>query len=336
MSAVTTSQLQRRTRRALPALIDPGRQLESLVDLGYSLLTLVDHLGGWVLDVLAARRLAALQKNRISWSSKMIVAGLSALAGLFAWGAAANVGTGNAWLSAGPAGAASSAVTPAQTTSATVPAQSAAHASIASPTSKGSSPMTKKMSHPMRHVVLAGFTGAAMMGGGVAALAAPAGAAAVPATAHSAKVVHKTLDIVTGKNGWPEFKNSKDIVFPKNATVVLTIRSDDDGAAPLPKNVVFYDKVMGTVKDHETVDGKTYKNVKNSVVSHTFTVAQLGLNIPVPKAPTGKIVVVRATFHTGKAGTYTWQCYAPCGTGKNGEKGPMVMNGFMKGKVTIK
>ena len=195
--------------------------------------------------------------------------------------------------------------------------------------------MSASIHHSVRHVVLAGLTGVTMMGG-AAALAAPAGAAAVPASSHASAVVHRTLSIVTAKNGWPEFANSKNIVFPKNSTIVLTIKSNDDGTGALPKNVIFYDKVMGTVGTSETVDGKTVKAVKNADISHTFTVPMIGLNIPIPAAPKGKIITVRATFHTGKAGSYAWQCYAPCGTGANGEKGPMVAAGYMKGTVTIK
>jgi len=44
---------------------------------------------------------------------------------------------------------------------------------------------------------------------------------------------------------------------------------------------------------------------------------------------------VTFTLHTGKAGSYTFQCLDPCGTGSNGFEGPMVTRGYMIGTLTV-
>jgi hypothetical protein len=64
-------------------------------------------------------------------------------------------------------------------------------------------------------------------------------------------------------------------------------------------------------------------------VSHTFTIAELGLNVPI--APNAKTTF---TFHTGAAGPYVWQCMDPCGSGPTGWDGAMATKGYMTGQVT--
>lgn len=173
----------------------------------------------------------------------------------------------------------------------------------------------------------------------------PAGAAtAAKRHARSLPTVHESLVIVTGgmtgHSGWPEYVGSKRIDFPAHTKVVLTIYSFDDGAAPLAKSLQIYDKVAGTLGHTETVDGKKVSSVPNKDVAHTFTVPGIGLNLAVPAAKTSKSgeitpTVVTASFVTEKEGTFTWQCYAPCGSGKGGMSGAMATPGYMTGKVVI-
>ncbi|MDA8296428.1 MAG: hypothetical protein M0004_07580 [Actinomycetota bacterium] len=318
------------------AVFDTTRQIEVAAGAGYSFLMALDHLGARVLSWREQRRIAAANKQRIAWTSWVVAAGVTSLVAVLGVGVVSNISDENAWLTAGPAGAASAAAVPiAATTTALSSSANAPRNAQSSTTRKESSNMLTKST--AAKTIATGLTGALAVAGGTAALAAPAGAARVPAAKHASAVVHKTLVIQSsGRKGWPEYVNSKDIVLPKNSTVVLTIDSHDDGAAPLPKNVIFYDKVMGTVGGKEKAGGKTLSDVSNKVISHTFTIPQLGINLPIPAAPTGKVIVVQATIHTGKAGTYSWQCYAPCGTGKNSEHGPMDASGYMKGTVTIK
>ena len=169
--------------------------------------------------------------------------------------------------------------------------------------------------------------------------------ASVPAkkAASSALTVHESLVLLdggmTGHSGWPEIVGSANIDLPANATVVLTIYSFDTGSAPLAKGLP-YDKVSGTVGGTETVDGKTVTSVANADLAHTFTVPGLDLNLAIPVATSSKggeitPAVVTASFHLAKKGSFTWQCYAPCGSGKGGMGGPMATPGYMTGKVNV-
>jgi hypothetical protein len=194
---------------------------------------------------------------------------------------------------------------------------------------------------------VAPFAAGVALAGAASLLAAAGVAVAAPArkgSAASSTTVHESLVVVTGAMlghpGSPQFVGSSTVDIPAHATVVLTIYSYDDGSSPLAKGLP-YDKVSGTVGGTETVDGKAVSSVENAQLAHTFTVPGLGLNMAIPVAPTPKKgqpqvpVVVTATFHLGKAGSYTWQCYAPCGSGANGEGGPMALSGYMTGKVVV-
>ncbi len=182
---------------------------------------------------------------------------------------------------------------------------------------------------------------------GLIATTAGAAAATTPAKEHhraSLPTIAESLVVVTGgiagHPDWPAFVDSRQIELPANAKVVLTITSFDDGSAPLPKNLEFYDKVSGTKGGTETVDGKTVSSVANADVAHTFTVPGIGLNMVIPAAKDAKSggvtpAVVTASFTTTKSGSFTWQCYAPCGSGKNGSAGAMAAPGYMTGEVVI-
>lgn len=126
---------------------------------------------------------------------------------------------------------------------------------------------------------------------------------------------------------WPYFSPGN-ITLPANSLVTVTIKNEDDGADAVPAS---FAKVTGTVGGTETVNGKTVSSIPVNNVSHTLTVSGLGINIPLPPSST-----VTFTVKTGKAGTYSWQCMAPCGTGSTGWDGPMAQSGWMKGTFTIK
>lgn len=171
--------------------------------------------------------------------------------------------------------------------------------------------------------------GPGMMGGSSAALgsgAAQTGAGAVIPIVLQKDATSGVPGTITGKDGWPRYSPS-DITVPAGKKVTLVITNYDDVATPLTTGLP-YNRVMG---GSETVDGARVSYVSNKTIAHTFTVTGLGLNIAIPKAPTGGSVTVTFTFTARKAGTYTWQCYSPCGSGNNGTAGPMMTNGFMQG-----
>jgi len=163
-----------------------------------------------------------------------------------------------------------------------------------------------------------------------------------------AQTVSYNWEVVNGGNAahpdWPFFSEDgknpmpATVTLPANATVTLTIKTYDDGGGTVP---AAYAKVTGTVGNTETVNGTSESAFKASgQIAHTFTVTGLGLNIPLVAATDQGSTVVPSvtvvTFKTpAKAGTYSWQCYQPCGTGSAGWGGPMATPGWMMGTLKI-
>ncbi|MHB8317634.1 MAG: cupredoxin domain-containing protein [Acidimicrobiales bacterium] len=164
---------------------------------------------------------------------------------------------------------------------------------------------------------------------------APDGSAATRA----GKQVSESMEIETGKMdgrpGWPRFTNAFWSV-KRGDTVVLTITSHDDGAAPLQGSQAgLFDRVRGTLGGIETVDGRRVSQISNKEVAHTFTIPALDVNVVIPAAPSGGTVTVVARFTPSRTGVFVWQCYAPCGMGMNSMGGAMSTMGWMEGKVTV-
>ena len=59
----------------------------------------------------------------------------------------------------------------------------------------------------------------------------------------------------------------------------------------------------------------------------TFTIAALGINVPLTKAPTGGVWTTVFTFKVDKAGSYSWSCMTPWGGGANKMTGTMATRG---------
>lgn len=160
------------------------------------------------------------------------------------------------------------------------------------------------------------------------------------ASAAPASTTHLALDILPVKPGgpaenWPAYVAASSLSVPANQTITMTIRNFDLGDAALADNSPLA-KVQGTVGGVATFDGKNYTALDPAKVAHTFTVPQLGLNVPIPgDAPdNATYLTVTFSFHTGNAGTYTFECLAPCGTG-TGFGGPMASMAYMKGTLSV-
>jgi hypothetical protein len=145
------------------------------------------------------------------------------------------------------------------------------------------------------------------------------------------KIVSGTL---AGAGDAPMFTNPSWTVRA-NERVTVKIISYDDGTAPLMGSQMMYASVLGTTDGTESVAGQAVTKVPDTDVAHTFTVVGLGFNMPIPAAPTGKSVTVEATFIATKTGSFTWQCYAPCGTGVNGMGGAMSTMRWMEGTIKV-
>lgn len=154
-------------------------------------------------------------------------------------------------------------------------------------------------------------------------------ATSLPAEAIALKIETGKMD---GKPGWPRFVPS-DINVRSGAKVTFTITNYDDGAAPLPSSLASYEKITGGT---ETVDGTAVAAIPNADISHTLSVPNLGVNVVIPVVPKNKqFVTVAFTFTPTKTGTFTWHCFAPCGSGSDGMTGAMSTMDWMEGNLTV-
>ena len=197
---------------------------------------------------------------------------------------------------------------------------------------------------PVRRRWLMVAAGALAAGGALAACSSTTttttATVAAKATPAPPVTVHEAMTIVTGgmmnHSGWPQFIPA-DVTVPLGATVDMTIYSYDDGTAPLPASTAVYAKASGV---SDLVEGsQTVTSMSPSAVAHTWTVPQLGINVPIGVAPTTSgprtPLVVTFSFKATKAGTFTWKCFAPCGNGSDGMAGAMATNGYMVGTLTV-
>jgi heme/copper-type cytochrome/quinol oxidase subunit 2 len=82
---------------------------------------------------------------------------------------------------------------------------------------------------------------------------------------------------------------------------------------------VYNDTASGVVASHYGQG----QSISNMPIGHTFTITQLGVNIPIP--PT-TVVTFSLTF--SKSGVYMFMCDTPCGPG-------MGLVGYMEGYVIV-
>jgi hypothetical protein len=159
------------------------------------------------------------------------------------------------------------------------------------------------------------------------------------APAPQPKHVQASLSIIINQPGmkkdWPAYRPSE-LIVPANSLVTLTIKDTDLGDTLLPKNAPFAN-VAGVVGGVGYADGKSYSSLARDKIAHTFTISQLNINVPLPgDAKNGATSdTITFTFHTGKAGTYIFQCFDPCGQGPSGWEGAMSTKGYMMGTIVV-
>jgi hypothetical protein len=173
-----------------------------------------------------------------------------------------------------------------------------------------------------------------------------AGATAAPAATTAAPVA-KTVNIdmigkidadkgptgtFTSKEHWPAMAPS-DVTFAAGDTVVLTIKEYDDAPTALPAGSPYNAVAGGTM----TLDGAATTTVSNENIAHTFSIPELGINVPLSKAPDGGFSTTVFTFTVAKdkAGSYTWRCFTPCGGDPKGMGGSMATKDWMQGNVVV-
>ena len=84
----------------------------------------------------------------------------------------------------------------------------------------------------------------------------------------------------------------------------------------------YFTQVQGTVGNVAYYDNKPFKVMNFAVTSHTFTIPDLGVSVPIGGindnnvGPDGKNYIdMKFQFRTGGTGTFRWQCIVPCGGG---------------------
>jgi hypothetical protein len=129
---------------------------------------------------------------------------------------------------------------------------------------------------------------------------------------------------------------------PANSDVIVTIMNFDN-ATPLTRAYIKY-AVSAGIEGKFTVNtinpanpnapaaapARTLAAVDPALVSHTFTIPSLKINVPLLADSRTTF-----TFHTGAAGTFEWHCQDPCGTGPAGWSGAMSQQGYMGGELTV-
>ena len=136
--------------------------------------------------------------------------------------------------------------------------------------------------------------------------------------------------------------------LPAHSLVHVTILNFD-GASALRNP--FLSQVQGTVGAVMQINGGTpTDDINPDDASHTFTVPQYGLTVPIkgvaddaknqcaemPCSLKKAHETITFTFRTGKAGRYRWQCFVPCAAGFiDGFAGPMQTIGYMDGFLHV-
>ncbi|MDG6904336.1 MAG: hypothetical protein JRN20_00965 [Nitrososphaerota archaeon] len=119
--------------------------------------------------------------------------------------------------------------------------------------------------------------------------------------------------------------NNNNITASVGSTVTFVLTNIDtavnenfSGTLPTPFTV-YNDTDSGVIASQYSAGQSTAL-----AMSHTFTITQLGVNVPIPA---DTVVSFKLTF--SKAGTYLYECETPCGPG-------MGLVGYMSGYVIVK
>jgi hypothetical protein len=134
---------------------------------------------------------------------------------------------------------------------------------------------------------------------------------------------------------------------PAHTRVTVTIYQFDT-ATGLRNN--FLGQVRGTEGSTATLDGKTFSTLNPDLASHTFTVPDLGISVPLagvgdnaknqcgaaPCSLSMAHTTITFSFMSPGKGTYRWQCFVPCAFGfYYGFGGPMQTIGWMSGEIEV-
>jgi len=136
---------------------------------------------------------------------------------------------------------------------------------------------------------------------------------------------------------------------PAHTRINVTILQYDSGS-PLRNQQL--GQVTGTIGGSATLNGKRFQVIDSNSgngVGHTFSIPTLGISVPLygnsssanlcsaaPCTASSPRNVVKFSFISPGPGTYSWQCFVPCGLGfLYGNGGPMFTVGYMGGFMKV-
>lgn len=189
-------------------------------------------------------------------------------------------------------------------------------------------------------------------------LASTPSTAVVPTGAHGAQLTLQTVasyghaphpDWVSylERNGSGDWRRTTILQVPAHTLVHVTIYQYDTATG---LRNPFWSEVRGTLGGGMTVDGKAMKALPPDDASHTFTIPDLGVSVPLkgvaddaknqcsvaPCTLAEAHTTITFTFRTGNRGTYRWQCFVPCAAAFIfGFGGPMQTIGWMDGQLKV-
>ncbi|MGA8297439.1 MAG: hypothetical protein WB770_10385 [Acidimicrobiales bacterium] len=136
--------------------------------------------------------------------------------------------------------------------------------------------------------------------------------------------------------------------LPAHTRINVTIYQYDSGSPLRNQELGLVTNAIGATLNRQPY---TIFNSNSSFgVGHTFSIPQLGINVPLPgNNPSAKNFCgaapcqlneahnsIRFHFTTPGAGNYRWQCFVPCGLGYlYGNGGPMQTIGYMGGFLEV-
>ena len=134
---------------------------------------------------------------------------------------------------------------------------------------------------------------------------------------------------------------------PANTKVTITINQYDTATG---LRNPFFAEVRGTDGGIATLNGKPFSTVNPDDASHTFTVPDMGISVPLvgvdmnaknmcsaaPCSLDEAHNAITFSFNSGKPGRHRWQCFVPCAAGLvYGNGGPMQTIGWMSGYIEV-
>lgn len=149
------------------------------------------------------------------------------------------------------------------------------------------------------------------------------------------------------QDGAGHWHHSTIFKLPAHTLVTVTVYQYDSSTG---LRNPFLAQVRGTAGGIASLNGKPFSVLSSDDASHTFTVPDIGLSVPLSgissnaknpcsTAPCGLSYdhnTIRFRFMTPGRGTYRWQCFVPCAAGFIfGNGGPMQTIGWMSGELEV-